>query len=418
MVRCFTRPTRPGCLAFSLGSLASFALGQGHELYLGSAGTVVSKGHPIVSNQQVIGACGGSVQSMTVSLGDLVVGTTTGALYRNSPQGLQFWFQAANDARSMAAFGADLFVGGTDGSIVRYDYPSGVPETIFQAGVAVQSLLAADNGKLYAGTPFGAVLEGDPLGGDFQFFGTCGGSALGMAEVGNQLFIADSSQLLWTFDLTTKQLVNSQALGFTPSGMVAFDGDLLIGSPDGKLRRVDRHTAALKQTQTQFFSVEAMALNLWPAPGFAYCFGSTCPCGNDDVENACVNSTGFGSGLTADGTASVALDNLTLTAFDLPASVTTIFYTSPIPNNAPFGDGLLCVGAGGYPTFRFAVDNSGPTGIVRLGPGIVAYLDATFGTGVAFPGASLHFQAWFRDPMGPCGATFNTTSAYKVTYAP
>jgi hypothetical protein len=33
-------------------------------------------------------------------------------------------------------------------------------------------------------------------------------------------------------------------------------------------------------------------------------------------------------------------------------------------------------------------------------------------------GETWHFQAWFRDPSGPCGMGSNLTNALRVTFAP
>ncbi len=400
-------------LAGTAGLLAAGAHAQ--DVILGSSTTLISKGHPITGPHAVIGACGGSVQSMAVTLGTVVIGTTTGQVYQQTTQGTNFWFQSTNDARSMVGNGAQLFVGGGDGSIVRYDYPSGIPQQTFQPGFSVEALVM-HNGKLIAASPFGILMEGDPQTGTFGFFGTCGGQATGMTIEANQLFVTDASGFLWTFDLTTKQLVNSVNLGFVANGAAAFGGDLLVGLTDHTLRRIDRTTGAVKQTTNVFFPIDALLVPPTTEPGFAYCFGSACPCGNDDGENGCVNSTGFGTGFAASGTPSVQLDNLRLTAYDLPANLTTIFYASATPNSVPFGDGLLCAGGGGYPNFRFGVQNSGPEGAVTLGPGIVSYANTNFGAGVIAPGIGMHFQAWYRDPAGPCGATFNTTVGYKVTF--
>ena len=44
----------------------------------------------------------------------------------------------------------------------------------------------------------------------------------------------------------------------------------------------------------------------------------------------------------------------------------------------PFGDGKLCAGAGSTGLFRFPVQNSGASGALVEGPGIVAYSLASF----------------------------------------
>ena len=80
---------------------------------------------------------------------------------------------------------------------------------------------------------------------------------------------------------------------------------------------------------------------------------------------------------------------------------------------------MLCTGGSGYPTFRLNFGPTGAKGILRAGPGIGAYALQHLGPPAQiFPGSTWHFQGWYRDPSGPCGATFNTTSAYTVNFLP
>lgn len=51
------------------------------------------------------------------------------------------------------------------------------------------------------------------------------------------------------------------------------------------------------------------------------------------------------------------------------------------------------------------------------GPGIVAWADANVPGGIA-PGEKWGFQAWYRDPLGPCGADSNVTHAARVLFRP
>ena len=89
-------------------------------------------------------------------------------------------------------------------------------------------------------------------------------------------------------------------------------------------------------------------------------------------------------------------------------------------NQAPFGDGLLCTGGGGYPVLRFAARNSGSTGTMTLGPGLVAHSQQHFAAqgGAIQPGSTWVWQVWYRNPAGPCGHGFNTSNAYVVTFEP
>jgi len=107
---------------------------------------------------------------------------------------------------------------------------------------------------------------------------------------------------------------------------------------------------------------------------------------------------------------------------DLPPTTLGRFYMGAAVAQVPFGNGLLCAGSGGYGQFRFPVQHaqsSGFFGAFRFGPAIVEHSQQHFGPlGVIQPGASRHFQAWFRDALNPCGGGFNTSNATTVTFLP
>ena len=66
--------------------------------------------------------------------------------------------------------------------------------------------------------------------------------------------------------------------------------------------------------------------------------------------------------------------------------------------------------------------NSGGTGqfelsSATLGTGIVAYTCANFPpAGCISAGDTRYFQAWFRDPPGPCSSGFNLSNGLSVTF--
>lgn len=155
-----------------------------------------------------------------------------------------------------------------------------------------------------------------------------------------------------------------------------------------------------------------------------YCpcpLGSKATCANADASAGCANSTGVGgrllSNIQSGGSVSVALDNLVLTASQLPLNVQGMVYmgrSSRPPTT--FYDGLRCIN---LPVLRHATKNSGATGSFALGPGIAALSLARFGaSGTISAGDTLYFQTWYRDPTGPCGTSANVTSAIKVTFLP
>jgi len=147
---------------------------------------------------------------------------------------------------------------------------------------------------------------------------------------------------------------------------------------------------------------------------FCYCpLGA--PCGNNSLGGGCSNSTGGGAFLTATGTASVAADDLTLTASGLPSNQNGILFMGDTAVVLTFGDGYRCAGGSLY---RFSVQNSGAFGSFGQS-GIAGYSAVNFPpSGHITAGQTWNFQAWYRDPGGPCGNNFNLSNAVAATFAP
>jgi len=154
--------------------------------------------------------------------------------------------------------------------------------------------------------------------------------------------------------------------------------------------------------------------------GTALCSCTPSRCGNDSFTTGCLTSTGIGAVLGASGTSSVFADDLVITATDVPPNKSGLFFMGGSLINAPFGDGRRCVGSGGMGTHRFnPIQNSGPGGTFTLGPGLSDFSCSTFSaSGCIDVGETWHFQAWFRDPMGPCGSGFNLSSSWTVLFTP
>jgi hypothetical protein len=135
------------------------------------------------------------------------------------------------------------------------------------------------------------------------------------------------------------------------------------------------------------------------------------PCGNDDPNAGCDNSTGVGALLTPVGTTSVSTDDLVLNATQLPNPATGIWLrsdTNAAP--APLKDGLLCLGG---TILRFGTGGPGAT---SKGPGMVAQAGGTSSPMLA--GATWHFQYYYRNVIGPCGQGANLTDMVSVTWTP
>jgi len=192
---------------------------------------------------------------------------------------------------------------------------------------------------------------------------------------------------------------------------VAIAGDsILVGAVRAGTPFGDRGAA-------YFFQVPSFAT--------AYCFGMSCPCGNDDPAYGCANSSlgldGIPQGglLAACGSASVADDDLVLSASQLPPDQPGIFFMGGSALELPFGDGKRCVGAGASGIFRYLPPAfSGPTGTITLGPGIVLRSQGFAAAGRIDAGETWYFQGWFRDPAGPCGTAFNLTNGLALIFAP
>ena len=92
--------------------------------------------------------------------------------------------------------------------------------------------------------------------------------------------------------------------------------------------------------------------------------------------------------------------------------------SEPAQTAVPFGNGLRCVAPGGTGFFRFETENSGPEGVLTLGPGAVGYVCATQPAFCITAGSTWNFQNWYRDPGGSCGESFNLSNATSVLFGP
>ncbi|MCE9595038.1 MAG: thrombospondin type 3 repeat-containing protein [Planctomycetes bacterium] len=154
-----------------------------------------------------------------------------------------------------------------------------------------------------------------------------------------------------------------------------------------------------------------------PSSGTPFCFGdgtgAACPCGNTGTTGGgCANSAALGALLANLGGTSVSLDNAQLQATQMPHNKSGLIFlgTNKFAGGAsvPFGDGLICV----QPKFRFPVKNSGVSGsFLVVQP---ASITPTWITA----GSTRYFQAWYRDPAGPCGGGYNFSNGLSVTFTP
>lgn len=134
---------------------------------------------------------------------------------------------------------------------------------------------------------------------------------------------------------------------------------------------------------------------------------AACPCGNPSVAGeGCKNSSGHGAKLAANGSASVAADNLVLRVTQAAAGKPALFFQGANSVAVPFQDGILCAGGS---IKRLQAVTLDATGASQSTASIVTQ-------GGVVPGVTRVYQAWFRDPQGPCGTSSNLSSAVQITW--
>jgi hypothetical protein len=151
---------------------------------------------------------------------------------------------------------------------------------------------------------------------------------------------------------------------------------------------------------------------------YGHCLASGV-CGNHDDHGGCANSAGQGAVLAAGGSTSTTEDALRVEARWLPNNVPGILFMGSTTNWAPFGDGRLALGPGSTGVFRILPPkNTGSTGALIWDGGLVALSQSLASAGHIDAGETWYFQAWYRDPTGPCGSGFNVSNGLQVDFTP
>jgi hypothetical protein len=152
-----------------------------------------------------------------------------------------------------------------------------------------------------------------------------------------------------------------------------------------------------------------------------YCFGdgsgSACPCSNSgSTGNGCANSVvPSGGHLTSMGATSVANDTFVLVGNGMPNS-TALYLQGTTQwnggNGTVLGDGLRCVGGS---LIRLGAKTNSSNGSMYPQSG-----DLPISQRGALPlgGGTRMYQAWYRNPGGPCGTGTNLTNGIQVTWVP
>jgi hypothetical protein len=141
------------------------------------------------------------------------------------------------------------------------------------------------------------------------------------------------------------------------------------------------------------------------------------PLGAENFCTGAVNSSGTGATLSMGGSSSVATNDFTLTVTGVPVQSSGMFVYDSNTAQAPYGDGLRCVGTSNTGLYRLS-----PT-LLPNGCGIITHLvDLTSGAPAAGSsqidsGSTWYFQFLYRDSAST-GAGFNASDGLKVIFCP
>lgn len=140
-----------------------------------------------------------------------------------------------------------------------------------------------------------------------------------------------------------------------------------------------------------------------------YCFAEEgdCPCGNDDPLAGCENSEGHGALISAVGSASVSAMDFNIQVSGLPPSAPILAFAGQNAIRVPFKDGLRCTGGG---IVRLSVKFADASGNAHYGP------TATITKVGVSAGDLRYYQAWYRDPDGPCEEDSNFSNGLRVRF--
>ncbi|MDC1043712.1 hypothetical protein OAQ71_00635, partial [bacterium] len=145
------------------------------------------------------------------------------------------------------------------------------------------------------------------------------------------------------------------------------------------------------------------------------------PCeaiGSTYCSPATANSTGNPGTVTVLGNTTIFLNNVQLTARQLPASSFGFFITSltqGVTTNVPNSQGTLCLaGSVGRFVGPGQIQNSGAIGAISLGISLNSHPTPT-GLVSVLPGETWNYQLWHRDAVGG-QTTSNFTDAVAVTF--
>lgn len=137
------------------------------------------------------------------------------------------------------------------------------------SGVSLHSAQGAD---LFVAGPTGSILRVNPLNGQFSFVGACGGPVQSMVQFGEQLLLGDSNGNVYELNLENDQVGYYFTLpGSNNTDMAVVGSNVLISNSAGIIRRVNPVNGQVLQTLTSPIAVNTIAVD----GDFVYVAGPT-----------------------------------------------------------------------------------------------------------------------------------------------
>lgn len=408
-------------LLLLLSTAALAPRGEANEfLYLGGGPGLLQRGSPAGGNFEFLPGAVGAVQALVADGEILLTSDPLGRItrYDDSTQTIVGTYDVQSDGKALTVGSVYLYVGGTDGAMLIVDKWSGAMVGSWDAGAAITAMHQIGD-RIYVGRADGEILSFDLHDWYFMPYSDVNGPISSMTADESHLIVGAPDGQVHRVSFETQLVDWTYRVKSDATALVASDGALYVGSGEGRILRVHAETGWVMSSFDTSYPITALDLGPGADPGTAFCFGSTdCPCQNPSFSDGCLNSTSAGASLRGSGSASTGLDDLTLTASNLPPNQWGLVFMGGGEGRQSFGDGLLCARAGDVGIYRFGVRATG-AGSFEEGPGIVGYGLRNFPTdGQIVAGESWYFQGWYRDSSGPCGSGFNTTNAFAVTFAP
>lgn len=148
-------------------------------------------------------------------------------------------------------------------------------------------------------------------------------------------------------------------------------------------------------------------------PISSFCYGTSCPCANNDSIAGCYNSTGVGARVDYTGSSSLAAADLDVTCSGMRSGQSAWLFAGTNQMNGGagtiMGDGLRCAGGQLQRIGLRTSDAGGGAQWNNLSLGALGWV----------PGDRRYLQVWYSDlASAPCGSPFNLSSALQIDVLP